>query len=762
MEAVAVVALLKVRNREVGLALTDDDYIEMIVALMRSARASFNAGSQQNVDAALRNALALGLGQSEDETSSQQLAEILGGLFGNPQATSQAQWFQRLLYRSSEVEDAKQSPLLARLSRKIWDQLANTTDTERNSARAFLIARLFGGGHREELMTLAETSPAADLIKVCIQAFAAAEADPASRAAALQQSAVFRDRSRGKSNVQPWLIFMHTLEAAKFEANKESLQIELVSPFPTQLDGIGWCLEVLVRPSLFNPPKHLSMRINQEPPVQLFAEPIFSERTIQLPISEKLVSETSAPAQVSYSFPGETLTGESFDLKGSWEIQPSQRSAALPEHLITAAWPGASGHPVSVNHGFYGRERQLEQIQSLLRAPDRMKSVMVFGERRIGKTSLLLELCGELPPGEGRAAGVFCDMQGVSFRTDLSIPRTFFNRVVLDLDREQNAEIKKCLAANGCTTEVQKIARRVDPDVSLSAALESLVNKLAENSGGKLSRVVFIIDEFDRFVEPLFGDRKKEVDSFMWELRQIIQRSSRIAFVLAGSGLQRIFKENYQDALFGSIDEVEIPRFRWDDEKDRAAIKNVVLPKVISDQVCAKEEVGNVAKRAAELCDGHPMFLATLGCAAAKLAGGRLFTPALLRWTVGEITKGRAAIPSGQDRTLFYAHQLEALNRLDSRRRLFAVSLAAQIARLTTPEYPWVPNTRIFEQCGLREFAKEQELLAGLRDLETASVISREMGKGMSRIRVPITAECLREDASEQIEECRSKLRDLT
>ena len=760
MEAVASFAIFKLLAKD-SQELTGDHLIEMAAAITRSSRVSHHAGGQKNVDATMRSLLARGIGAVQIETSSQQLAEILSGHFAEQDADDGTEWLQRLFRRTSEMPHLKYGSVLAVLARRIWDQLSSTSDSDRNSARAFLLARLFGGSHYEELSGLAEASPVSDLIRNCLEAYKAAESDPGSRAAALQQTAVFRNEARGKSNVQPWLIFMHTLESAKVEADQDSLHVELLSPFPTQLGDGRWCLEVSLRPSLFDPPRKLSVRIGQERELELLAEPIFSPRTIHLEIPDRFVVETTEPLQLPYAFAWETITREQRDLRGTWEIRPSRRSALIPDDLISAAWPGASGHPVSIDRGFYGRERQLACLQSFIRAHDRTKSVMVYGERRIGKTSLLKQLCSELPPGHGRPVGVFCDMQGVSFRGSESMNETFFNRIVYDMDCEPNAAIRGCLAESGCTTEIKKLARGMHPDISLLSALESLVQKLSQNSNGKLSRLVLIVDEFDRFIQPHLGDRKKEVDDFMWELRRIIQQSSCIALVLAGSGLQRVFKENYQDALFGSIDDLEIPRFRWDDDKDRDAITNIIVPQIVRGEVCDASEADNIAKRAAELCDGHPMFLATLGYAAAKTAGGRLFSPALLTWTVGEITKGSATIPSGQDRTLFYAHQLAALDLLEPKRREFALSLAAHIARLTTLEYPWIKNSRLFEQSGLRLFGKDHDLLTALSDLEKTNVISREKGSGRSSIRVPITAECLREDASEKIEECRSKLADL-
>src|SRR5438477_4796061 len=58
--------------------------------------------------------------------------------------------------------------------------------------------------------------------------------------------------------------------------------------------------------------------------------------------------------------------------------------------------PYVAGRPLGQEHGFFGRQEILRTVESELRSPER-STVVIFGPRRIGKTSLLLQLQRTLP-----------------------------------------------------------------------------------------------------------------------------------------------------------------------------------------------------------------------------------------------------------------------------------------------------------------------------------------------------------------------------
>ncbi|MBC8078366.1 MAG: ATP-binding protein, partial [Chloroflexales bacterium] len=58
--------------------------------------------------------------------------------------------------------------------------------------------------------------------------------------------------------------------------------------------------------------------------------------------------------------------------------------------------PYIAGRAVGQQRGFYGRDDILRLIEVRLRSPDQ-SAVVLYGQRRIGKTSILLQLQRRLP-----------------------------------------------------------------------------------------------------------------------------------------------------------------------------------------------------------------------------------------------------------------------------------------------------------------------------------------------------------------------------
>jgi tetratricopeptide (TPR) repeat protein len=71
--------------------------------------------------------------------------------------------------------------------------------------------------------------------------------------------------------------------------------------------------------------------------------------------------------------------------------------------------PYVSGNPLKDRAQFFGRENIMRDVMQMLRHPEE-KAIVLFGQRRIGKTSILLQLV-QLLSAEGQFAPVFFDLQ---------------------------------------------------------------------------------------------------------------------------------------------------------------------------------------------------------------------------------------------------------------------------------------------------------------------------------------------------------------
>src|SRR5205823_2755171 len=143
-------------------------------------------------------------------------------------------------------------------------------------------------------------------------------------------------------------------------------------------------------------------------------EPLLKTKSCTVEI---LLSDVHASGvlNLAYRLTGRTVRNQTIDSRGNLEVDAIHATAfPLAPDEIARAWPGAGGDPVERgNRGFYGRDREMRAIDAALRASDRQRSVMVIGQRRVGKTSLLLEMARSLPPRPGATCGVFVDVCGL-------------------------------------------------------------------------------------------------------------------------------------------------------------------------------------------------------------------------------------------------------------------------------------------------------------------------------------------------------------
>ena len=246
-------------------------------------------------------------------------------------------------------------------------------------------------------------------------------------------------------------------------------------------DGSALILELLVTPaSPIDPPAELELILGDESrsevvPLLQDEEILFSEKLISVAVPRRLLGNPGEPKILPFLIKGRTLRDQPIHEPGRWELSNFREAfRSLTGSEIREAWPGASGSPVNKNAGFYGRDRDINNLVSLLASNDRPGSVMLFGERRIGKTSLLWQVV-DLPPSPGRVCAAFCDVSDIEDRP-ASMAKAFFDKIITDLETKGVVNYQ---TGTGQASAQKKIARLVrnakaDPTVSIAGALEIL------------------------------------------------------------------------------------------------------------------------------------------------------------------------------------------------------------------------------------------------------------------------------------------------
>jgi hypothetical protein len=706
-----------------------------------------------------------------DSTLGDEFARALRKLIDSPPTDSKLEWVRDFLWKASQLG------AIDRLADLLWETLRGQDNDE---SRTHLLRLLFQMRHRGTLKHLARhAEQIVDLIKLCLNAFDQAEQDSALRPQALETLVTLNAQSVRVKHRLPWMRLFQHLAASRGENSEPPVQCIL------QSDSLGResphssaVVQLLLTPSLTDPLRSLNlqfvvdpMRANAglSPTVALVgAEELWESKSIEVLVPEAALVVAGDLIDVGYQLTGETLLKKAIDLRGHWQFPNTFHAPdALDIDTIANAWPGASGAPVA-KLAFHGRNDEIAKIDRHLRAPDRMRSLMIVGERRIGKTSLLKALVEAYPPVRGGICAAFFDCYGLSTPSG-AMALKFFEFIVSKLDNEPlNEPLRLALRQHcGQAVEVGELARGLRPAVALEDALDRLATRLQEASGGLIRRMVFFFDEFDRFVEPYLAnaDSREETLRLHGSLRQIIQRSERLALIMAGSGLQRLFTNEYRHPFYGSVDELELGPFHWTKPEGRKAAELTFVPEFIRTRLCPGERFARVAERACELAGGNPYFLAMLGCAVGGAWRGQPLTEEGLYRVAELMIQNKIEVGAADiNRKKFYMFLFEALDGLPVNERAVAKLMLVNIARLTsTYRKPWmkwrIVEDQFIEDPEVRRLTTEDQRLRAINHLQKEGVVEFDKNRADVRIRIPLRAMAIREDSAEICHDALSVLR---
>jgi len=231
-----------------------------------------------------------------------------------------------------------------------------------------------------------------------------------------------------------------------------------------------------------------------------------------------------------------SAVGGAFTLVGlGWGVQRLRRRRAFRRRFN----PYIAGAPVLDDDMFYGREKLTARMLSTLHR----NSLMITGERRIGKTTFLHHLkrvLAEDEAGEWRFFPVFVDLQGVP-------EQSFFHALM--------AEVADTLDLSPATRE----ALRFTPEPEGYDARDfghDLQQVIAELKGrtDRRVRLALLIDEVD-----VLNEYSESVNQ---RLRGIFMKSfsENLVAVMSGVGIRRRWKSEVSP-WYNFFDEIELTPF---------------------------------------------------------------------------------------------------------------------------------------------------------------------------------------------------------
>src|SRR5690606_9507104 len=116
-----------------------------------------------------------------------------------------------------------------------------------------------------------------------------------------------------------------------------------------------------------------------------------------------------------------------------------------------------------------------------------------IGQRRIGKTTVLLRLRDSHLPEPRRICAIFMDVSGLLLLPGRSVARALFEFIAeRATSRSENPMVVAALddaTQRRIDAGRDEIAKNLDPDRDFASALERLVDRLTERSHGVIGRV---------------------------------------------------------------------------------------------------------------------------------------------------------------------------------------------------------------------------------------------------------------------------------
>ena len=255
-------------------------------------------------------------------------------------------------------------------------------------------------------------------------------------------------------------------------------------------------------------------------------------------------------------------------------------------HLDNRYAPFAEGGPVDKPDMFVGRGELLDRLEHSLLAGSASKSIVMFGQKRAGKSSLLEHL-GRRLAGNHRVVSVCFSMQDIA--SDLSVT-AFLHRILQSV-----SEVLEELRFGG--RDVPDFAppaieeMESHPETRFHGALTSLMRDTRRHPS-RLS-FVFLIDEFTDIFKEI---RRGRIPSqFMKTWKAIIEKKY-FASVLVGQDIMPAFKAAFPNE-FGVTEDIRVTYL------DDAAATTLVENPIGKDRFA-----GCAVKRLLDLTAGSPYY----------------------------------------------------------------------------------------------------------------------------------------------------------
>jgi tetratricopeptide (TPR) repeat protein len=229
--------------------------------------------------------------------------------------------------------------------------------------------------------------------------------------------------------------------------------------------------------------------------------------------------------------------------------------------------------PVEDKEMFYGRDELIDHIAKILCEGHAAKSIILYGQKRVGKSSIRYHLKQRL---EGQSNLLVLDIDNIAALINLSSNEPFFHQILWQIIDELERAIKQRekqgdLLQNLALPDANSFYQHSDPLFYFQKIFRSFREAVEENTNWKGIRVVLLFDEFQYIYDLIHQDDRMQF--FMKSWKALLQRGF-FSTVLVGQDVMTRFINKFANE-FGSIEKIRVSYLRT--EHAKALIEKPVL-----------------------------------------------------------------------------------------------------------------------------------------------------------------------------------------
>ncbi len=316
----------------------------------------------------------------------------------------------------------------------------------------------------------------------------------------------------------------------------------------------------------------------------------------EIPVVVRARDDTK-PLQIDVAWQARRL--DATQVRGETQVSVLVRSAGEAVAGDLGVSPYIVGNPVDRDEMFFGRDGIMDQIRRHI-GGDRANVILLEGNRRTGKTSILKQLEREdALPGW---VPVYCSFQDLDSMATPDVFRLLAKQTgwaLADAGIEtwipdQPAPVAGKPLRLAFLVAVRAAFSNHHPYETLALYLSGAVEAV------KPRRILFMLDEFDKLQEGI--DRGETSSQVPENIRHLLQHQPGLGAIITGSRRLKRLREEYWSALFGFGHRIGVSALPEEDA--RRLVTEPVAPRI--------RYLPQARDRLVALCARHPFLIQSL------------------------------------------------------------------------------------------------------------------------------------------------------